>query len=579
MDCNEAITSEEYVDYIIDYSGNADILEAVYGEECYIILDRRYAVLYRKKPEDYMEIFSRYEYSLFPKLYGLLDTSSMEAAGVINVQRENVLGLTGSNTIIGIIDTGLDIENTLFRNPAGRTRVLSAWDQSVGNGENTLYGYGTEYTQEDIQTAIDSNNEILRDANGHGTFMTGIAAGGATADFTGVAPDASIIVVKLKPAKLNLRNLYGVPADAEAYEETDIMLAVAYLLYQASKFQQNISILLGVGSNSGSHTGTGALESFITNIGILKGIAISVAGGNEGVRGHHFQDTIGNNEEYAVVELNVANNDSFTMEIWGAAPNTYSIAIEIPGGEFISRIPPRFDRSTVIRPIFGGGTIYVDYFLVEEQSGEELIMLRFFGPQNGLWRIRVYGTGDTEKSFHAWLPLTGFISPETVFIRPSPNVTLTNPATAETPMSVCAYNHYDNGIYINNSRGYTADNRIKPDFLAPGVEVYGPGRAGTFVRRSGTSVAAAHCAGCAALMLQWATERDLVRFINGNQIRRYFIRGAIRLNNPNSALPPGSGSISGDPDRVGNQIYREYPNPEWGWGILNIFNTFEQLRN
>lgn len=579
MSCNEAITSEEYVDYIIDYSGNTAILEAIYGEECYTILDRRYAVLYRPKPGDYMEIFSRYEYSLFPKLFGLLDTSSMEATGVINVQRENVLGLTGNNIIIGIIDTGLDIQNPLFRDSAGRTRVLAAWDQSVGDGENTIYGYGTEYNREEIQNAIDSNNEILTDKNGHGTFLTGIAAGSKTTDFTGVAPDASIIVVKLKRAKQNLRDLYGVPAEAEAYQENDIMIAIAYLLYKATELLQNISILIGLGSNSGSHTGTGALESFINNIGILKGITFSVAGGNEGVSAHHFQETIRDNVEYTTMEINVANNDSFTLEIWGASPNTYSIAIEIPGGEFVSRIPPRFDRSTVIRPIFGGGAIYVDYFLVEEQSGEELIMMRFFTPQNGLWRIRVYASGDTEKSFHAWLPLTGFISPETVFIRPSPYVTLTNPATAETPMSVCAYNHYDSGLYISNSRGYTADGRIKPDFLAPGVNVYGPGRAGTFVRRSGTSVAAAHSAGCAALMLQWAFERDEVRFINGNQIRRYFIRGAIRPNSRNS-----TGFISGNPfyggtEDVGNQIYREYPNPEWGWGLLNIYNTFEQLRN
>ena len=79
--------------------------------------------------------------------------------------------------------------------------------------------------------------------------------------------------------------------------------------------------------------------------------------------------------------------------------------------------------------------------------------------------------------------------------------------------------------------GYTAADDIKPDFVAPGVDVYGPGRAGTFVRKTGTSVAAAHCAGCAALILQWARDRDLARFVNGNQIRNYFIRGSSSSGN------------------------------------------------
>lgn len=576
MDCNEAITSEAYVDYIIDSDGNREILEEFFQDDCLTIINDRYSILYRETPDDFMEILSRIEYSLLPKLYGLLDTSSMEATGVINVQRENILGLTGKNTIIGVIDTGIDIRNDLFRDLAGRTRILAAWDQSVGNGENTIFGYGTEYSQEDIQTAIDSNNAIITDEIGHGTFLTGIAAGGQTTDFTGVAPDASIIVVKLKQAKQNLRSFYGVPEQTVAFQENDIMLGIAYILQKANPTLMNTSILLGVGSNSGSHTGAGALETYINSVSILRGTAVSVAGGNEGVASHHFQGTVETNNDYTVMEINVVNHDSFTLEIWGAAPNTYSVAFEIPGGEFIGRIPPRFNGSNVIRPIFGGGTIYVDYFLVEEQTGDELIMMRFFNPPNGLWRIRIYAVGDTEKTFHAWLPLTGFISPETIFIKPSPNITLTNPANAETPMCVGAYDHYENGVYINSSRGYTADGRIKPDFLAPGVNVYGPGKAGTFVRLTGSSVAAAHCAGCAALMFQWIGERSEIRFINGNQIRRYFIRGAVRSNTQSLA---GSNSlISNTSDGFGNQIFREYPNPEWGWGILNIYNTFVQLR-
>ena len=320
MDCNEAVYSEAYVDYLIEYNGRKEAVLEIYKEDsCLLFIDERFAVLYRKKPEDYMEIFSRLEYTIFPKIYGLMDTSSVEAVGAVNVQKENILGLTGKDIIIGIIDTGIDIQNELFQNSAGQTRILAAWDQSVpGDTENDM-GYGTVYSREEIDAAIQSNQEILKDENGHGTFLTGIAAGKRTNDFTGVAPEADIVVVKLKQAKNNLRNLYGVPENADAYQENDIMMGISFLRSQEKKYGKNISILLGVGSNSGSHTGVSSLESLISNISVMAGVAVSVAGGNEGVAGHHFRGVIPRDSLFSEMEINVANHDSFTLEIWGSS--------------------------------------------------------------------------------------------------------------------------------------------------------------------------------------------------------------------------------------------------------------------
>lgn len=573
-ECFVEAFDEDYVDYLIEYTGERELVESLYGEDgCVIFVNDRFAVTYRRKPDDYMESFSRMEYTNFPKLYGLMDTSSAEAVGAVNVKRENVLGLTGKDVIIGIVDTGIDIRNDLFRSTGGKTRIIAAWDQSVQGKTNSTMGYGMEYTKEQIDEALASDEEILTDENGHGTFLAGVACGGETQDFTGVAPEASIIVVKLKKAKENLKSLYGVPEGAVAYQENDIMTGISYLLKQSSAFKKNISILLGVGSNSGSHTGASSLESYINNVALLKGVAISVPAGNEGVAGHHFMGNISGNEQYSEMEINVTNNDNFTLEIWGSVPNTYSVAFEIPGGEFVSRISPRFDKSEIIRPVFGGGTIYVDYFLVEDESGEQLIMMRFFNPPNGLWRIRVYGTGDSGKIFNAWLPISEFLSDETRFIRPTPEITITNPGTGMYPMCASAYDHYNDSLFIDASRGYTADGFIKPDFAAPGVDVYGPGRADTFVRKSGSSIAAAHSSGCAALILEWVNGREETRFLNGNQIRNYFIRGALR---PGSDSAPLENVINGD----GIYTYvREYPNREWGYGILNIYEVFNRLRS
>ena len=256
MECENVAYREDYADYLIEYNEERETVLDIYKESgCLLFIDERFAVLYREKPENYMQIFSRLEYTLFPKLYGLMDTSSVEAVGAVNIQQESILGLTGKGILIGIIDTGIDIRNDLFLDVAGNTRILVAWDQSVPgpSDQEENPGYGTVYQQEDINEAIRNEADILTDANGHGTFLAGIAAGKRTADFTGVAPEAEYVIVKLKQAKNNLRGLYGVPEDVEAYQENDIMMGVAFLRRQASRLRKNISILIGVGSNCGSH--------------------------------------------------------------------------------------------------------------------------------------------------------------------------------------------------------------------------------------------------------------------------------------------------------------------------------------
>lgn len=563
-DIREMAYSEDYVEYIVEYNGDRAALLDSYGPLGLTIIDNRYAVLCRERPADYMESFSRLEYNLFPKLFGLMDDQgALEAIGAVNIRQESILGLTGKGVLIGLVDTGLDIGAEPLVRENGKTRILAAWDQTIEDAGDAGYGYGREYSTEEIQAALDEGRRIITDSSGHGTFCAGTVMS--------VATSAELAVVKLKQAKENIRDFYGVPHDVNAYSEADIMTAIAYLLEQQRKFKKPMCIFVGLGSNSGSHTGAGALEKYINNIGDLKQIAVAVPGGNEGRAGHHFYGKVGSagagqtlsdSAEYDVIEIDVTNRDSFTLEIWGRPTNTYSVALEIPGGEYIERISPRYDRSEIIRPIFGGGRVYVDYFLIEDSAGQELIMLRFIAPANGLWRIRVYATGDTEKTYNAWLPITGFISTETRFVSSTPGTTVTAPANAQTAICACAFDYTNGSPYVDNSRGYTADGRIKPDFLAPGVNIRGDGVGGETVIRSGASIAAAYAAGCAVLLLEWSYDRRDVKTINGNQIRGYLIRGAVR--------PGASGSLSD---------VRQYPNPEWGYGLLDIYNTFESLRN
>ncbi len=561
--CYEAVYSEDYADYIVEYNGDRQVLEEIYSNACLFFIDNRYAILYSKKRSDYMESFGNLAYNIFPKLLAPMDAAVGETAyntpsilSMINgenLDNESVLGLDGKDIVIGIVDTGIDILNEEFLNEYGRTRIKYAWDQSVNSSSGDSYAgefpFGTYYTEEQLNRFVEEGNSVLRGEDNHGNLLASIAAGRNN----GIAVNSDLVVVKLKKAKENLKELYGV-RQGEAYSEADIMLAIAYILQCSYRLRKTVSILIGFGTNSGSHTGSAALEAYINNIGILRGVCVSVAGGNEGSAGHHTDGDIEENEQ-AVIEINVPEKTAFTLEIWGKAPGVYAIGMDIAGGEIIDRIPPRFDRSQIIKPIFGGGTIYVDYFLVEGQSGDELILVRFFDTPRGLYRITLTATGTVEKQYRAWLPVSSFVPEGLVFTNPVTWGTVTVPGTAVTPIVSGAYNYSDGSIYVNGSRGYTANSVVKPDLAAPGVNITGAGPYGTKVTGSGSSISAACAVGAAALMQQWSRDRGLSPYINGNQIRQYFIRGADRENN------------------------RRYPDRYYGFGTLNLRKTFESLRN
>lgn len=561
--CYEAVYSEDYADYIVEYNGDRQILEEIYSNACLFFIDNRYAILYSKKRSDYMESFGNLAYNIFPKLLAPMDVAEGEAAyntpsilSMINgenLDNESVLGLDGKDIVIGIVDTGIDILNEEFLNEYGRTRIKYAWDQSVNSSSGDSYAgefpFGTYYTEEQLNRFVEEGNSVLRGEDNHGNYLASIAAGRNN----GIAVNSDLVVVKLKQAKGNLKELYGV-RQGEAYSEADIMLAIAYILQCSYRLRKTVSILIGFGTNSGSHTGSAALEAYINNIGILRGVCVSVAGGNEGADGHHTEGDIEDNEQ-AVIEINVPEKTAFTLEIWGKAPGVYAIGMDIAGGEIIDRIPPRFDRSQIIKPIFGGGTIYVDYFLVEGQSGDELILVRFFDTPRGLYRITLTAAGAAGKSYRAWLPVSQFAPEGLVFTNPVTWGTVTVPGTAKTPIVAAAYNYSDGSIYVNGSRGYTADSVVKPDLAAPGVGITGAGPYGTTVTGSGSSISAACAVGAAALMQQWSRDRGLSPYINGNQIRQYFIRGADRENS------------------------HRYPDRYYGFGTLNLRKTFESLRN
>ena len=580
--CTLNPASEEVADFIYRFGSLQNNLRDPEQFPCVDYVSNDYAIFYTPLQDALPISLERQPYYSIPGLFTLLDDSAMEASGILAALQTPALSNMGKGVLIGIVDTGIDYTSPVFRNEDGTTRILGLWDQTLpvdtsepAPGVPEYYpmggaSYGTEFTREDINAALASDDPFSlvpsRDANGHGTYLAGLAAGKAfpLQNFTGAAPMADLTVVKLKPAKKYLRDYYLIPENATAFQENDIMMGIKYLRVIADRFRQPLVILLGLGSNYGSHTGTSPLSQVTQNYGGFFGIATVIAAGNETGLAHHYAGRLSADTTYEDVDLRVGEKEAergFILELWSSATELYTVGFVSPGGERINRIPILANNETRIPFLLENTTITVNYELIEAGSGSQLVSMRFEKPSAGIWTIRVYNTQFLTGEYHMWLPVQGFISDETVFLKPDPSNTITVPGNSRLPITVGAYDHRNNSIYIHSSRGYTSRDYVKPDLAAPGVEVLGPGVRSTsdsgarsFTRRTGTSAAAAITAGAVANLLSWGIVMGNYPTMSEASIKSYLIRGAAR--NP---------AIS-------------YPNKEFGYGTLDLLQTFLRLR-
>lgn len=580
-DCSSLIVSEETGDYIIE--SNSLYFEQIQRQDgvCISCVNDTWCILYTNYPGS-RNINIQQGYYSVPKLYGLMDTTSFDASGITATLNQPLLNVRGQGVLIGFLDTGIDYLREDFKVSDGRTRIAAVWDQtiqSVNYEEDTgeaagteqydrkqaqgMVQYGTVYTREDINAALAAEREgqnpydivPSRDENGHGTFLAGVAAASETADYIGAAPEAEILMVKLKPAKKYLRDFYLLPERVEAYSETDMMMGVRFLQQYAIREKKPLVICVGLGTASGSRTGALPFADLLNTLARQVNTVVVTCTGNEANNRTHTSGLAVSDTEPSEIEITVgAGERGFVMEIWAESLDILSVAITSPSGERIPRIPARIDTGGVYNFLLERSQVAVDYRVVESASGYEVIFMRFINPAQGIWKIHVYSLTNIVGRYNAWLPLKQFLSGDTYFLNSNPSTTLTEPGAAERVISVGAYNHITDASYAASGRGYTATGLIKPDFVAPGVDVYGVRAGGGYTTRTGTSVAAAHAAGAAALLLTWGVTDGNLPYMGTNEVKSVLIRGAKRENST------------------------VYPNNIYGYGKMDVIEAFNKLR-
>lgn len=582
--CKDRILSNDYADLIIDFELTKELLDMdrSNSDYCYRQIDRGLGLVFTGRSQMEPVGLLNYSYQRIPTLFGLqelttesvgeaFDATPLISSGILALQEEP-LNLTGQGCILAFIDTGIDYTNPVFQNPDGSSRILAIWDQTIQDGTPPVgFEYGTEYNKASINRALQNENPFSvvpsRDENGHGTAVAAIAAGSKIEEgsiFTGAAPQADILVIKLKECKPYLRDYYLIPTQVAAYQSTDIIMALEYADTFARSFYRPVIFCIALGTSYGGHSGNSPLSNYINRLADKRSRIFVVGGGNEGNSAHHYEgnlslDTREENETQEEIEIRVGEREKgFIAEIWGKSPNLFSLSIRSPGGEVIPNTGVRVDRGIEYKFVYEKTFITVSYALVEGNTGDELITVRFQNPTEGIWTMILQSeSGLRNAGFHVWLPITAFLSSETYFLRPNPDMTLTIPAYAENVITTSAYADRNNSIYVRSGRGFSRASEIKPDIASPGVNIStvqrGIGREIRIAKVTGSAASAAIAAGAVADFMQWAITDQNANYLKSDEVKNYFIRGAVREEN------------------------LTYPNTLWGFGKLSLEGVFDSL--
>ncbi|MBL4930342.1 S8 family serine peptidase [Clostridium paridis] len=554
---DEKFPWQEASSFVVEYQG--DIENRVKGipNARVIIMDDRRAILFSSG--DINEVINKLSGVIVSvslnALYTLCDISPLNASQADLFHTSPYLQLDGTGVIIGIIDTGIDYLNEEFMNEDGTTRIIGIFDEIVG----------AEYTSDEINGAINAKRQgkdpygivPSRDLIGHGTSIAGIAAArGKNPNVIGVAPKAMIAMVTLAQANKSLREEQGVYGNAPAYSSVGLFLGIKYLNDLSVQLNRPIVILIPLGANIGPRNGLTTTERYLDELSSRKGVTFVVPTGNQGIGDNHTSGVIGSTGESANIELKIdPNQKDIRFEIWGSKPDKLSLSIVSPSGEVIDRIPPASNKVTEISFLYEGTKMSILYLLPETQTGDERILINAKDIKEGIWIIKLTGDLVVVGRYDSYLNSKELLAPETKFLKPDPFITLTTPSSSRAAISVAYYDQNDNSNVAESGKGYTRDNRIKPEIAAGGINALATAVGGGTRVISGSSVASAVVAGCAALITQWGQVEGNDPAMYSTKIKTYLIRGA--------------GKREGD----------TYPNQDWGYGTTDMKGVFDNIRS
>lgn len=539
---------------IVKYNGNLQPIEEELGISIVELMNQYAVITIKQEDIDKLVNYQQIEFVEKPKKlsFEVIDGIPISCIPPVQTTRRNIgagqLSLFGNGVIVAVIDSGIDYSHPDFRNEDGTTRIIGLWDQTINGVPPTGFRSGAYYTQEQINEALlqpDRAGQMAIvpsvDNSGHGTHVTGICAGNGRASngrYKGVAYESDILVVKL-----------GSSVGNSFPKTTNLMEAIDFVIRFAIGRNQPVSINISFGNSYGSHANLSLIEQYVDDMANRWKSNICIGTGNEGSLGHHKSGIVAEGQE-ETVELAVSNYETaLNLQIWKNYYDSMTIELISPGGNSAGRL---------------SGTIGTNQFVLEDTrilfyygepvpyNGLQEIYIEFVPSSsyinNGIWRIRLTPERIISGQYDMWLPTAEALNTMTRFLRPVEETTLTIPSTASRAVTVGAYDGNTDSYAFFSGRGFTRNNQwVKPDIVAPGVDITSCAVGGGYTRRTGTSMATPFVTGAVALMMEWGIVLGNDSYLYGEKVKAYLRSGARQL--------PG---------------FAVYPNQQVGYGALCV---------
>jgi subtilisin family serine protease len=436
--------------------------------------------------------------------------------------------LTGEGVIIAVLDSGIDYFLPDFIDEEGKTKILEIYNQETGNS----------YSRNMINAAIEAGYPAglslvpVRDNTGHGTEVAAIA--------TKIATKADLLIIKLGKSGTS-----GFPLT------TQLMRGISYAINFAVSLNKPLVINISYGNTYGNHKGNSLIERFIDNASEIGRTSIVIGAGNEGNSNGHTSGVAFTEKN---VELVVDRYETgFSVQIWKFYQDVFDIKIISPAGVEFSISGSDVSETQTVRRSVENTDLLCFIGKPQPYSVEQEIFIDFI-PKNdyvteGVWRIVLTPVEVVTGEYRLYL--TGYAARNagTGFLKPTPDMTITIPATSRNVISVGAYDFNRRSYADFSGRGYVyrydenIENlvaEVKPDIVASGVDITVPMPSGGYEKVSGTSFAAPYVAGVGALLMEWGIVQKNDIYLYGERLKAVLIKKAqaveINQNIPNSKI-------------------------------------------
>lgn len=480
--------------------------------------------------------------------------SITDSAGTDYIYKNPYITTTGKDVLIAIIDSGIDYLHPDFINENNTSKIVAIWDQESNKKQPPKgFIFGSEFTREDINTAIMENDKTLSVDNiGTGTIAAGISSGNGrlNSQYKGVAVDSELVVVKLREYKDTYTE------GRINYQKSDFLSAIRYVLDVAKKEDKFLIINFTIGLAAKSIIELTLLETFreINEAGV---IFISGAG-NEGNTDIHYEGNISANNGYQDIIIQVGQQKNLDITLTNIGPDKIGASIISPSGELSYQIMYSPDYY-VYRGKFNLEDTDYEMRLIYPwlESAHQELIISLFNIKPGIWTLRLIPEFILNGSYDVYLPNKNLISNQTRFSDPASTSTITMYAATEKVITIGAYNDKTDSIWIGSSKGPVKQKGIKPDIVAPGIDIISPYIDGEYNTSTGTGVSSSIVSGVIALIIQYIREQNAFykEVLYTQQLKTYLMLGATKKD-----------------------IY-EYPNISQGYGILNLKDTIIAIAN